>query len=125
MEKIRPFFSQHFSFPLPPHRAIPLPLISRALHWGHGKLFLISASFLHIKSSIQRGVVGRVKGFVNKFLRVPLALLGQHGSCSTGPNSQCNSQKNLLLNLPSHTVEARIVIEAGVDRTGLTLHVMI
>ena len=42
---------------------------------------------------IQRGAAGWVKRFVKKFLRVPHALLGQHGSCSTGPTASATLRK--------------------------------
>ena len=49
--------------------------------------------FCFSSTSIQRGAAGWVKGFVNKFLRVPLALFGQHYSCSTGPTASATLRK--------------------------------
>ena len=45
------------------------------------------------QSVLQRGAAGWVKGFANTFLRVPLALFGQHGSCSTGPTVRATLRK--------------------------------
>ena len=55
----------------------------------------------------QSGAAGCVKGFVTCFLEVPIALLGQHGSCSSAQlpvELSENISLNLFLNLPPQTV---------------------
>ena len=51
-------------------------------------------NFAHVCTTAWGGRLS--KRFCKQISGGPLALLGQHGSCSTGPNSQCNSQKKMF-----------------------------
>ena len=71
-------------------------------------LIHIAEMTIYPKNVVQSGAAGRVRGFETGFLEVPLALIGQNGSCSSAQlpvELSDNMLQNLFLDLPPHSVE--------------------